>query len=86
MLEFWPDHVFAIDFFIELSILEVCLSQRVKSGDAENYDELIDAPVEIGCHESDGFQVQGLNHYLAFSGSWSGHTLDQLKKDIKDCK
>ena len=50
---------------------------------AENYDALIDAPVEIGCHESDGFMVDGKEHYLAFSGEYFGKTSSQLKHDIK---
>ncbi len=33
---------------------------------AKNYDELIDSPIEIGCHETNGFRVQGIDHHLAF--------------------
>ncbi len=33
---------------------------------AKNYDELIDTPIEIGCHETNGFRVQGIDHHLAF--------------------
>ncbi len=49
---------------------------------AENYDVLIDAPVEIGCQETDGFQVAGKNHFLAFYGNQWPHKND-LKADIK---
>lgn len=33
---------------------------------AKNFDELIDTPIEIGCHETNGFRVQGIDHHLAF--------------------
>lgn len=49
---------------------------------AENYDELIDCPVEIGCHETDGFMALGKPHHLAFYGSVYPHK-QNLKKDIK---
>lgn len=35
---------------------------------AKNYDEFIDAPIEIGCHETDGFLIEGIPHELAFYG------------------
>lgn len=49
---------------------------------AENYDELIDAPVEIGCHESDGFMAVGKEHHLVWYGEVYPHQ-QQLKSDIK---
>ncbi|MBT3584950.1 MAG: M61 family metallopeptidase [Halobacteriovoraceae bacterium] len=49
---------------------------------ADNYDQLIDTPLEIGCHETDGFQVAGKDHELAFYGDLFPHSND-LKKDIK---
>ncbi|MCY4523146.1 MAG: hypothetical protein OXB84_00260 [Halobacteriovoraceae bacterium] len=49
---------------------------------ARNYDQLIDSPIEIGCHESDGFKVEGVDHELAFYGTIRPHEHD-LKKDIK---
>lgn len=49
---------------------------------AKDYDELIDCPVEIGCHETDGFMALGKPHHLAYWGSAYPH-LDKLKKDIK---
>lgn len=48
---------------------------------AKNYDELVDAPVEIGCQETDGFQYKGKNHYMAFYGLTYPHQ-QQLKKDF----
>ncbi|MCY4643263.1 MAG: hypothetical protein OXB88_01460 [Bacteriovoracales bacterium] len=49
---------------------------------AKNYDELLDSPVEIGCHESDGFATGGIPHHLNFYGPISS-PLSTLKKDIK---
>lgn len=49
---------------------------------ADNYDDLIDCPVEIGCHESDGFMVDGKEHHLIFYGEEYAHDND-LKKDMK---
>jgi predicted metalloprotease with PDZ domain len=48
---------------------------------AENYDVLIDAPVEIGCHESDGFMFDGKEHHLIWYGEQFPHKND-LKADI----
>ncbi len=36
--------------------------------EAQDYDTLIDTPVEIGCHETDGFLCDGVKHELAFYG------------------
>jgi predicted metalloprotease with PDZ domain len=49
---------------------------------AEDYDTFIDAPLEIGCHETDGFMVDGIPHELAFYGSSVLHD-HNMKEDIK---
>ncbi len=49
---------------------------------APDYDVLIDAPIEIGCHESDGFYLDGKPHGLNFYGPTFPHDQD-LKGDIK---
>lgn len=49
---------------------------------AENYDVLIDAPVEIGCHDTDGFMAFGKKHFIANYGEIFPHNND-LKKDIQ---
>ncbi len=49
---------------------------------ASDYDHLIDAPVEIGCHETDGFIFQGKGHHLAFYGDQYPHK-NNLKSDFK---
>lgn len=35
---------------------------------AADYDTLIDSPVEIGCHETDGFEIDGVKHEIAQYG------------------
>lgn len=49
---------------------------------AEDYDTFIDAPLEIGCHETDGFMIDGIPHELAFYGSSTLHE-HKMKEDIK---
>ena len=49
---------------------------------AANYDDLIDSPIEIGCHESDGFIVKGKEHHVIFYGEQYPHPYN-LKADIK---
>ena len=49
---------------------------------AKNYDELVDAPAEIGCHESDGFSFDGKDHHLIWYGESFPHG-QNLKEDIK---
>lgn len=49
---------------------------------AKNYDELIDCPVEIGCHETDGFEFKGKAHTMAWYGELYPHGRD-IKADFK---
>lgn len=49
---------------------------------APDYDDLIDCPIEIGNQETDGFQVEGIDHELAFTGRHYFQK-ENLKKDIK---
>lgn len=49
---------------------------------AQDYDELVDCPVEIGCHETDGFELLGKPHHLAFYGSTYPYH-GNLKADMK---
>jgi predicted metalloprotease with PDZ domain len=50
--------------------------------EAQNYDELIDSPIEIGCQETDGFQVDGIPHDVVFYGNLLPHK-ENLKEDTK---
>jgi len=49
---------------------------------AEDYDQLIDCPIEIGCHETDGFKALGVDHHLAFYGQLLPH-FEDIKRDTK---
>jgi predicted metalloprotease with PDZ domain len=49
---------------------------------ALNYDELIDCPVEIGCHETDGFEYKDKFHHIANYGLIYPHK-NELKEDIQ---
>lgn len=49
---------------------------------AKNYDELIDSPIEIGCHETDGFKSFNTDHELAFYGKTLPHN-EKIKDDMK---
>lgn len=50
--------------------------------ETETFDDLLDSPVEIGCHESDGFMYDGKEHHLVWYGDQYDHPYD-LKADIK---
>lgn len=50
--------------------------------EAADYDELIDAPVEIGCHETDGFIFRGKPHSIAIYGEVYPHK-NNLKADVQ---
>ncbi len=49
---------------------------------ASDYDELLDSPVEIGCHQTDGFRSGDKDHFLAFFGEPLPHD-HKVKEDIK---
>lgn len=50
--------------------------------EAPNFDVLLDSPVEIGCHESDGFMHDGKEHHVIFYGDEYPHA-NKLKEDMK---
>lgn len=52
---------------------------------AENYAMLLETPIEIGCHETDGFRLQNTDHEIGMRGmtlplSWS--RMAEVKKDL----
>jgi predicted metalloprotease with PDZ domain len=49
---------------------------------AKDFDELLDGPIEIGNQVTDGFQIHGKNHYLAFYGKFEKE-LSEIKQDMK---
>lgn len=48
---------------------------------AKNYDELVDSPVEIGCHDTDGFKIGEVSYELAIFGS-SFPISNNIKNDV----
>ncbi len=61
---------------------DISTNREVFLYSAANYDDLLDCPIEIGCHESDGFKVRGKDHHLAFYGTTWPHS-QNLKSDMK---
>jgi predicted metalloprotease with PDZ domain len=67
---------------LSTSLKDISKERNLFLYSAANYDELIDTPVEIGCHETDGFEYQGKAHHLAYYGDQYPHK-QNLKADIK---
>jgi len=67
---------------VSTGLKDVSEKREIFKYEAPDYDLLIDAPIEIGCHETDGFMAGGKAHELAFYGPTIKHSND-LKKDIK---
>jgi predicted metalloprotease with PDZ domain len=67
---------------ITTGLKDISPSREVFLYQAASYDELVDSPLELGCHETDGFQVEGIDHELAFYGA-PLTTIPKLKQDIK---
>jgi len=67
---------------LSTGLKDISTKREVFIYEAKNYDELIDSPVEIGCHETDGFEFNGIPHHLAHYGELYPHGQD-LKKDLK---
>ena len=49
---------------------------------AQSFDELLDCPVELGCHDSDGFQIENTTYELATYGIELPHK-NNIKTHIK---
>lgn len=67
---------------VTTGLKDISLKREIFVYSAKNYDELIDSPIEIGCHETDGFQVMGVDHHVAFYGNLLPHK-ENLKADTK---
>jgi predicted metalloprotease with PDZ domain len=67
---------------LSTGLKEISSSREVFLYTASDYDELIDAPVEIGCHETDGFEFLGKPHHLAYYGQIYPHK-NNLREDVK---
>lgn len=64
------------------SLKDISTSREIFAYEAEDYDHLLDSPVEIGCHESDGFLVKDIPHALCFYGDFN-FDYQKLKADMK---
>ncbi len=67
---------------VNTGLEDVSKDREVFKYSAKSYDDLLDCPIEIGCQDTDGFQVEGKNHFLAFYGKTFPHQ-NNLKADIK---
>lgn len=67
---------------VTTGLKDISVKREVFIYSAPNYDDLIDSPIEIGCHETDGFRVDGIEHDVAYYGQLLPHKED-LKADTK---
>ena len=67
---------------LSTGLKDISQKREVFLYEASDYDTLIDAPVEIGCHETDGFEYKGIPHHIINYGVLYPHD-QNLKKDIK---
>lgn len=67
---------------ITTSLKDISPKREIFLYGASNYDELIDTPIEIGCHETDGFMVAKVPHNWATFGVPFENGRN-LKDDIK---
>ncbi|MFZ4713527.1 MAG: M61 family metallopeptidase [Bacteriovoracaceae bacterium] len=67
---------------VSTGLKDISPSREIFRYTAANYDELVDGPIEIGCHETDGFMVGNIPHELAFYGVVYPHK-NNLKEDMK---
>ncbi|MBP9674382.1 MAG: hypothetical protein KBD63_04740 [Bacteriovoracaceae bacterium] len=67
---------------VTTTLNDISTQREIFKYSSPSYDELIDTPIEIGCHETDGFLVQGKEHTLAFYGIMYPHN-QNIKKDIE---
>lgn len=67
---------------VTTGLKDISVKREVFIYEAKNYDELIDSPIEIGCQETDGFEVDGIPHDVAFYGNLLPHK-ENIKADTK---
>lgn len=67
---------------VTTGLKDISTKREVFIYSAHNYDELIDSPIEIGCQETDGFEVDGIPHDVVFYGSILPHK-ENIKEDTK---
>jgi predicted metalloprotease with PDZ domain len=67
---------------VSTGLKDISVKREVFLYEADNYDDLIDSPVEIGCQETDGFRVNGIDHDVVSYGQLLPHK-ENVKEDIK---
>jgi predicted metalloprotease with PDZ domain len=67
---------------LSTGLKDISTERKVFLYSAPDYDQLIDTPVEIGCHETDGFEYQGKAHHIAHYGELYPHK-NNIKSDFK---
>lgn len=67
---------------VSTALKDISEKREVFLYEAEDYDHLLDSPILLGCHETDGFMAKGKPHELAFTGEMFPHE-QNLKKDIE---
>ncbi|MBY0415265.1 MAG: hypothetical protein K2Q18_13930 [Bdellovibrionales bacterium] len=67
---------------VTTGLKDISVKREVFIYNANDYDDLIDSPIEIGCQETDGFMAGGVPHDVAFYGNLLPHKED-IKKDTK---
>lgn len=67
---------------LSTGLKDISTKREVFLYSSEDYDTLLDSPVEIGCHETDGFEFQGIPHHMAHYGDLYPHK-QNIKEDLK---
>lgn len=53
---------------VTTSLEDISTQREIFIYRAKDYHQLLDSPIQVGCQETDGFRIEGLDHYLCFSG------------------
>lgn len=67
---------------VTTALKDISKKREVFLYSATNYDELIDTPIEIGCHSTDGFRAFDIDHEIAIYGNGLPFK-DTIKDDTK---
>jgi len=67
---------------INTSLEDISEKMEIFSYKACDFSELISTPIEIGCHETDGFRSKNTDHYLSQIGDAFPHGKN-IKDDLK---
>ena len=67
---------------VTTGLKDISVKREVFLYEAKTYDELIDSPIEIGCQETDGFEVDGVPHDVVFYGNLLPHK-ENIKADTQ---